>query len=69
MSEELKKAELDLFPTPVSVYDLSYYDFQPLLKVIEQSERNNFPLVVGGESTFSPQANLLDHPDNLQDTL
>ena len=63
MSEQLKKAELDLFPTPVSVYDLSYYDFQPLLKVIEQSERNNFPLVVGGESTFSPQANLLDHPD------
>ena len=39
MSEELKKAELDLFPTPVSVYDLSYYDFQPLLKVIEQSDK------------------------------
>ena len=34
MSEELRKAELDLFPTPVSVYDLEYYDFQANILVL-----------------------------------
>lgn len=63
MSEELRKAELDLFPTPVSVYDLEYYDFKPLIKIIEETERTQFHLVSGGESTFSPVADLLGHPN------
>ena len=55
-----KKCELDLFPTPVSLYDLSELDVNPLLEAIEDAETHYFHLVDGGESTFAPTARLFE---------
>lgn len=60
---QFKKCELDLFPTPVSLYDLSAVDITSLLEIIEQSEKKEFCLVQEGVSTFGSDMNLLDHPD------
>lgn len=44
MGDMLKKMELDLFPTPVSLYNLENVDFSALLDIIdsEQSDTENF---------------------------
>lgn len=63
---DYKKCELDLFPTPVSLYDLSSLDVDPLLQVIENSKRDKFYLVESGESTFGPNASLLDDPNLIE---
>jgi len=57
---EYKKCEIDLFPTPVSLYDLSSVDVEPLLQVIEELETHAYYLVESGESSFGPQSELLN---------
>jgi len=54
MGDMLKKIELDLFPTPVSLYNLENVDFSALLDIIdsEQSDAREFHLTPNGKTTF-----------------
>ena len=58
-----KKCELDLFPTPVSLYDLSEIDVSPLFDTIENFEKRKMYLVDDGVSSFGTGSSILEHPN------
>ncbi len=60
---EIQKEELDLFPTPVSLYDLSYLDMDVINEVIENTEKEEFYLVDGGKTDFNVDCYILDNPN------
>jgi hypothetical protein len=57
---EFKKCELDLFPTPISVYDLSEVDVVPLLSIINSSKIYEHLLVPNGKSSYGTNSLILD---------
>ena len=60
---EIQKEELDLFPTPVSLYDLSYLDMGIISEVIENTSKEEFYLVDGGKTDFNSGCDILDNPN------
>ena len=60
---EIQKEELDLFPTPVSLYDLSYLDMDVITEVIETIPKEEFYLVDRGKTDFKSGCNVLDNPN------
>ena len=60
---EIQKEELDLFPTPVSLYDLSYLDMDVITEVIENTPKEEFYLVDGGKTDFNVDCYILDDPN------
>lgn len=60
---QFRKSELDLFPTPVSLYDLSEVNLTPLLDLIDSFEKKKMYLVNNGVSTFGTGSSILDHQD------
>ena len=60
---EIQKEELDLFPTPVSLYDLSHLDMDVITEVIENTPKEEFYLVDGGKTDFNVDCYILDDPN------
>tara|TARA_B100001029_G_scaffold48958_1_gene39019 strand:- start:78 stop:677 length:600 start_codon:yes stop_codon:yes gene_type:complete len=60
---EIQKEELDLFPTPVSLYDLSHLDIDVITEVIENTPKEEFYLVDGGKTDFNVDCYILDDPN------
>ena len=60
---EIQKEELDLFPTPVSLYDLSYLDMDVITEVIENTPKEEFYLVDGGKTDFNVDCYILNDPN------
>ena len=60
---EIQKEELDLFPTPVSLYDLSHLDMDVITEVIENTPKEEFYLVDGGKTDFNVDCYILNDPN------
>lgn len=56
----MKKCELDLFSTPISVYDLSKIDVKLLLKNIFSQKSYEHFLVPNGQSSYGTENNILN---------
>ena len=67
----IQKEELDLFPTPVSLYDLSHLDMGIISEVIETIPKEEFYLVDNGQTDFNTNSFILNHPDlfDLKDSI
>ncbi len=63
---EIQKEELDLFPTPVSLYDLSYLDLDIIHENIESVEKLEFHLLDNGGTDYRINNRFLDRPDLLE---
>tara|TARA_B100001094_G_C17820009_1_gene618019 strand:+ start:44 stop:658 length:615 start_codon:yes stop_codon:yes gene_type:complete len=63
---EISREELNLFPTPVSLYDLSYLDMDVIIENIENAEKREFPLLDNGVTTYDLIDRFLDRPDILE---
>ena len=63
---EIRKEELNLFPTPISLYDLSHLDMDIISNVIEATQKDKFNLVDKGKTDFVSDKKILDHPNLIE---
>ena len=68
---EIRKEELNLFPTPISLYDLSHLDMDIISNVIEDTPKDKFKLIDNGKTDFNTNSFILNHPDlfDLKDSI
>ena len=50
---------LDLFPTPVSQYDLSFLDLDKIFKIIKQIKVEPHGLIGNSDSSYNSEFNIL----------
>ena len=57
---EIQKEELNLFPTLVSLYDLSYLDLKNVVRVIDNFPKETFHLLGNGGTDYRLNLNILN---------
>tara|TARA_Y100001973_G_C5176732_1_gene322423 strand:- start:1068 stop:1697 length:630 start_codon:yes stop_codon:yes gene_type:complete len=57
---EIRKEELNLFPTLVSLYDLSYLDLKNVVRVIDNFPKETFHLLGNGGTDYRLNLNILN---------
>tara|TARA_B100000965_G_C19258108_1_gene611775 strand:- start:78 stop:656 length:579 start_codon:yes stop_codon:yes gene_type:complete len=62
----IRKNELELFPTPISLYDLSDLDLDSIVDCVEGIDKEEFHLLDNGKTDYQIGDNLLDNPDLVQ---
>tara|TARA_B100000945_G_scaffold902_1_gene786 strand:- start:50 stop:640 length:591 start_codon:yes stop_codon:yes gene_type:complete len=63
---EISREELNLFPTPISLYDLSHLDLDIIFENIENIEKREFHLLDNGGTDYHLNDRFLDRPDILE---
>tara|TARA_B100001094_G_C17922456_1_gene666614 strand:- start:172 stop:750 length:579 start_codon:yes stop_codon:yes gene_type:complete len=62
----IRKKELDLFSTPVSLYDLSDLNLESIAEYVESVDKEEFHLLDIGKSDYKLNPHFLNHPDLLE---